>query len=152
MFTFHPLAESTRRRLIGDGVDPDSVAALVRMAVAEDLAGGFDVTSTATVPAGQRSVATFGARGTGTLAGIAVAAAVIDTVCGADASDFDYLADDGDQVVAGTDVARVEAPTRLLLTAERSALPALPPLGCRDADQAVGRRAAGQYGPGARHA
>lgn len=122
MFTFHPLAESTRRRLIGDGVDPDSVAALVRMAVAEDLAGGFDVTSTATVPAGQRSVATFGARGTGTLAGIAVAAAVIDTVCGADASDFDYLADDGDQVVAGTDVARVEAPTRLLLTAERSAL------------------------------
>ena len=122
MFTFHPLAESTRRRLIGDGVDPDSVAALVRMAVAEDLAGGIDVTSTATVPAGQRSVATFGARGTGTLAGIAVAAAVIDTVCGADASDFDYLADDGDQVVAGTDVARVEAPTRLLLTAERSAL------------------------------
>lgn len=122
MFTFHPLAESTRRRLIGGGVDPDSVAALVRMAVAEDLAGGIDVTSTATVPAEQRSMGTFGARGSGTLAGLAVAAAVIDTVCGPDASDFDYLADDGDDVIAGTDVARVEAPTRLLLTAERSAL------------------------------
>jgi nicotinate-nucleotide pyrophosphorylase (carboxylating) len=92
------------------------------MAVTEDLAGGIDVTSTATVPSEQRSMATFGARGSGTLAGLAVAAAVIDTVCGPDASDFDYLADDGEEVVAGTDVARVEAPTRLLLTAERSAL------------------------------
>lgn len=122
MFTFHPLSESTRSRLFDGGVDPDAVAALVRMTVAEDLAGGIDVTSTATVPAGQRSVATFGARGDGTLAGLGVAAAVIDAVCGPNASDFDYLADDGDAVVAGTDVARVEAPTLLLLTAERSAL------------------------------
>ncbi|MCU1368478.1 MAG: nadC [Ilumatobacteraceae bacterium] len=122
MFMLHPLAEETRRRLADGGVDADAVAAVVRMAVSEDLAGGIDVTSTATVPAGQRSMATFGARGRGTLAGLAVAAAVIDAVCGPDASDFDYLADDGDDVAAGTDIARVEAPTRLLLTAERSAL------------------------------
>ena len=122
MFTFHPLSELTRRRLSDADVDPDAVASLVRMAVAEDLAGGVDVTSTATVPVEQRSVATFGARGAGTLAGLAVAAAVIDAVCGADASDFDYLAEDGEEIVGGTDVARVEAPTRLLLTAERSAL------------------------------
>lgn len=122
MFTFHPLSEPTRRMLIAGGVDPDSVAALARMAVTEDLAGGIDVTSTATVPADQRSIATFGARKPGTLAGLAVAAAVIETVCGSEASDFDYLAADGDQVEAGADVARVVAPTRLLLTAERSAL------------------------------
>ncbi|MCU1396042.1 MAG: nadC [Ilumatobacteraceae bacterium] len=119
---FHPLGEVTRQRLADGGVDPDAVAALVRMAVAEDLAGGIDVTSTATVPADQRSVATFGARRPGTVAGLAVAAAVIDAVCGADASEFEYLADDGDDVAADTDIARVEAPTRLLLTAERSAL------------------------------
>ncbi len=122
MFVFHPLAEPTRRRLIEGGVDPDSVAAVARMAITEDLAGGIDVTSTATVPADQRSIATFGARGAGTLAGLAVAAAVIETVCGAEASDFDYLVADGDRVESGTDVARVVAPTRLLLTAERSAL------------------------------
>ena len=122
MFVFHPLAEPTRRRLIEGGVDPDSVAAVARMAITEDLAGGIDVTSTATVPADQRSIATFGARGAGTLAGLAVAAAVIETVCGAEASDFDYLVADGDRVESGSDVARVVAPTRLLLTAERSAL------------------------------
>lgn len=122
MFTFHPLSEPTRRLLIAGGVDPDAVAALARMAVAEDLAGGIDVTSTATVPADQRSIGTFGARKPGTLAGLAVAAAVIETVCGSEASDFAYLAADGDRVEADTEVARVEAPTRLLLTAERSAL------------------------------
>ena len=122
MFTYHPLSESVRRRLMDGGVDPDAVAAVARMAVAEDLAGGIDVTSTATVPATQRSIGTFGARKPGTLAGLAVAVAVIETVCGAEASDVDFLVADGDRVAAGTDVARVEAPTRLLLTAERSAL------------------------------
>ena len=122
MFQFHPLSESARRRLIEGAVDPDAVAALVRMAVTEDLAGGIDVTSTATVPADQRSMATFGARQAGTVAGLAVAAAVIDAVCGEQASDFVYLVADGDRVPAGCEVARVEAPTRLLLTAERSAL------------------------------
>ena len=84
--------------------------------------GGIDVTSEATVPARQRSVATFGSRDDGVVAGLPVAAAVIDAVCGPAASDFDYLVADGQHVVPGTDVARVTAPTRLLLTAERSAL------------------------------
>ena len=122
MFAFHPLSEETRRLLIGGGVDPDAVAALVRMAVTEDLAGGIDVTSAATVPSAQRSIATFGARKAGTVAGLPVAAAVIEAVCGAGASDVELLVADGDRVTAGTEVARVEAPTRSLLTAERSAL------------------------------
>ncbi|MET0910166.1 MAG: carboxylating nicotinate-nucleotide diphosphorylase [Ilumatobacteraceae bacterium] len=122
MFVVHPLAAATREQLIAGGLDPDAVAAIVRMAVAEDLMGGVDVTSVATVPAAQRSVATFGARGDGVVAGLPVAAAVIDAVCGPAASDFDHLVDDGERVVPGTDIARVTAPTRQLLTAERSAL------------------------------
>jgi nicotinate-nucleotide pyrophosphorylase (carboxylating) len=122
MFTFHPLSPATRERLIAGGLDPDDVAALVRATVAEDLIGGVDVTSAATVPAAQRSVATFGARRDGVVAGLAIAAAVVEAVCGPAASDMVYLVADGQRVVAGTDVARVTAPTRALLTAERSSL------------------------------
>jgi nicotinate-nucleotide pyrophosphorylase (carboxylating) len=122
VFVLHPISSDTRGRLLAARLDPDAIAALVRMAVTEDLMGGVDVTSVATIPADQRSVATFGARKPGVVAGLAVAAAAIDAVCGEAASDFEYLAADGDRVEAGSDVARVTAPTRLLLTAERTAL------------------------------
>ena len=122
MFVFHPLSTATRDTLIAAGLDPDALSALVRMAVQEDLMGGIDVTSTATIPEDQRSVATFGAREAGVVAGLSVVAAVIETVCGSSASEFEYLVDDATRVDAGTDVARVTAPTRLLLTAERTAL------------------------------
>lgn len=119
---FHPLSADTRARLIAQGLDPDAVAGLVRGAITEDLAGGFDVTSAATVPGGQRSRGVFAARQAGTIAGLAVAAAVIDTVCGERSSEMDYLVEDGERVTPGTVVATVEAPTLLLLTAERTAL------------------------------
>lgn len=122
MFVPHPLSEATRVRLMAGGLDPDAVSAIVRAAVAEDLMGGDDVTSIATIPSGQRSTATFTARGPGVIAGTTVAAAVIDTVCGGDASEFEYLVADGQRVEPGTDVARVTASTTLLLTAERTAL------------------------------
>ncbi len=122
MFVFHPISSDTRERLLAAGLDPDAVAALVRMAVAEDLMGGVDVTSVATIPADQRSVATFGTRKAGVVAGLCVAAAAVDAVCGDAASHFEYLVADGDRVAAGAEVARVTAPTRLLLTAERTAL------------------------------
>ena len=51
-----PAVRGHPHRLLAAGLDPDAVAALVRMAVAEDLMGGIDVTSVATVPADQRSV------------------------------------------------------------------------------------------------
>ena len=122
MFRFHPLSTDTCERLLAGGLDPDAVATVVHVAVAEDLMGGQDVTSIATVPADQRSVATFGSRQAGVVAGLSVAAAVIEAVCGSEASEFEYLVDDGARVTPGTEVARVTAPTRLLLTAERSAL------------------------------
>lgn len=122
MFVLHPIADDTRRRLLGAGLDPDWVSQLVRMAVSEDLMGGVDVTSVATIPPRQRSIATFGARAHGVVAGLAVAAATIDVVCGSEASDVEYLTDDGAQVEPGQAVARVTAPTQLMLTAERTAL------------------------------
>ena len=122
MFTFHPLSERTRGELLAGGLDPDAVSALVRMAVSEDLMGGIDVTSVATIPQGHRSVATFGARGPGVVAGLGVAAAVVDAVCGDEASEFERLVDDGSRVARGNVLARVTGPTRSLLTAERSAL------------------------------
>ncbi len=122
MFTFHPISSDTRDRLLAGGIDPDAVAAVVRMAVAEDLMGGTDVTSMATVPAQQRSVGSFGARRDGVVAGLAVAAATIDAVCADEVSDVEYLVADGARVGPGDVVARVTAPTRGLLTAERTAL------------------------------
>jgi nicotinate-nucleotide pyrophosphorylase (carboxylating) len=56
------------------------------------------------------------------VAGVPLAAAVIDTVCGTEASDVHTFVAEGDRVEAGQVVASVEAPTRLLLTAERTAL------------------------------
>ena len=50
----HPLSEPTRARLAVAGLDPDDVAALVRAAVREDLGGGVDATSVATVDGSAR--------------------------------------------------------------------------------------------------
>jgi nicotinate-nucleotide pyrophosphorylase (carboxylating) len=108
--------------LIEGGLDPDAIAQIVRSALAEDLMGGRDVTSVATIPVDQRSTAVFATRADGVVAGLAVVAAVVDTVCGASASRFGYLVADGDRVRAGDQVATVVAPTRSLLTAERTAL------------------------------
>ncbi len=121
-FAFHPLSDLTRAALSVGGLDPDHVAALVRMTVSEDLAGGIDVTSVATVPIEQRSAGEFVARRAGVVAGLAVAAAVVEAVCGADAISFEAQSNDGDRVAPGQVLAVVEAPTRSLLTAERSAL------------------------------
>ena len=122
MFVFHPLSERTRRMLIDGGLDPDAVASTVRNAVTEDLMGGVDVTSAATIPSDHRSTATFGARQDGVISGLSVVAAVIETVCGEAASEFHAMVPDGSHVGVGTKVAEVTAPTRLLLTAERTAL------------------------------
>lgn len=116
------MSTATRDRLIAGGLDPDHVAGLVRATVSEDLMGGIDVTSAATIAADHRSVAIFAVRKPGVVAGLPIAAGVIEAVCGDTASDFEYLAADGDRVAPGQHLARVTAPTRQLLTAERTAL------------------------------
>jgi nicotinate-nucleotide pyrophosphorylase (carboxylating) len=122
VFVFHPLSAATRQLLLDAGLDPDGVAAIVRMAVAEDLMGGVDVTSVATIPAVHRSTAVFGTRADGVVAGLPVAVAAVEAVCGDAVADVTLEVADGTRISRGDVVARVTAPTRLLLTAERTAL------------------------------
>jgi nicotinate-nucleotide pyrophosphorylase (carboxylating) len=103
------------------GLDPAAVESLVRSTVAEDLDGGVDVTSAATVPAQQRSVLDLVARGTGVAAGVPVAAAVFDAVSEGDA-EIQVVTADGTRVSRGDVLLTARGRTRDLLTAERTAL------------------------------
>jgi nicotinate-nucleotide pyrophosphorylase (carboxylating) len=114
-------AAAIRQRLVAAGLDPDYVARLVKLTVEEDLAGGIDATSDATVPAEARSVADFAARKAGVVAGLPVAAAVLDFVSGGDIS-VEFRVEDGASVPAGAVLLTVSGRTRDLLTAERSTL------------------------------
>jgi len=105
----------------GVGLDPAHVEALIRAAIAEDLDGGIDVTSAATVPAEQRSVLDLVARASGVVAGVPVAAAAYDVVSGGDAS-IDLVTADGTRVADGDVLLTVRGRTRDLLTAERTSL------------------------------
>ena len=78
------LSDGVSAGLRAAGLDPGYVEALVRATVAEDLAGGVDVTSAATVPEQQRSTMDLVARAAGVSAGGPVAAAVFDLVSGGD--------------------------------------------------------------------
>ena len=103
------------------GVDPAYVEDLVTRAVAEDLAGGVDVTSAATVPADLLGTGAFTPRAAGTVAGLGAALAVLDVVLG-DRLEVLSIGRDGDAAVPGTPVLEVRGPVRDLLTAERTAL------------------------------
>ena len=116
------VSAGTAARLVAAGLDPDLVADVIARTVAEDLDGGVDVTSVSTVPAGQRSTVTFGARADGCLAGLDIACAVVETVCGPGNVTIERVKSDGDRVRTGDVIARVTAPTRRMLTAERTAL------------------------------
>ena len=97
----------------------DSVQALIELAIAEDLAGGEDITSNATIPENQNSIAEFVNRAPGVIAGIDVAVQVL-TYLGI--NDVTRLVNDGDEVPAGTLLLTARGNTRKLLLAERTAL------------------------------
>jgi len=107
-------------KLSGAGLDPALIADLAAAALAEDLAGGTDVTTAATVPATARGRGDLVARSPGVVAGLPVAAAVF-ALTSADL-DCAELAADGELVGAGQPVLRVTGPVRAILTAERTAL------------------------------
>jgi nicotinate-nucleotide pyrophosphorylase (carboxylating) len=115
-------------QLVAVGLDPDEVEQLVRAALAEDLGGGVDVTTAATVPAGQRRAADVVARAPGVVAGLPVAAAVFACLDQAGLGDAtsgvttDAVRADGDRVQPGDVVLTVTGPTIALLTGERTAL------------------------------
>ena len=107
-------------KLSSVGLDPDLVAGLAAAALAEDLAGGTDVTTAATVPAAASGRGDLVARTPGVAAGLQVAEAVF-TLASAELDCAELVAD-GDRVAAGQPVLRVTGPVRPILTAERTAL------------------------------
>ncbi len=115
------ISDVVRLRLTDAGLDPADVERLIAVAVDEDLDGGVDVTTVATVPIGQRSTLDLVARAPGIAAGVPVAAAVFDYVCGSDAR-VRLLISDGVPVVAGDVLLSVTGATHPLLQAERPAL------------------------------
>ncbi len=112
------LTGPTLEALAKAGLDPALVGALAVRALEEDLAGGVDVTSVATVPEDLVGTASFVPREAGVVAGVAVAMACFDVV---GPLTWDLVRGDG-PAAAGETVLQVSGPVRTLLTAERSAL------------------------------
>jgi nicotinate-nucleotide pyrophosphorylase (carboxylating) len=92
---------------------------LVQAALAEDLAGGVDVTSTATIDADAQLWAEFVARESGVVAGIEMAQAVLTEV---GVAGIEVLVQEGALVNAGDVLIRVSGNARAILLAERTAL------------------------------
>ena len=92
---------------------------LVKAALAEDLAGGVDVTSTATISADAKLQAEFVARESGVVAGIEMAQAVLTEV---GVAGIEVLVQEGDLVSAGDVLIKVSGNARAILLAERTAL------------------------------
>jgi nicotinate-nucleotide pyrophosphorylase (carboxylating) len=92
---------------------------LIKRALAEDLDGGEDITSVATVSGTERVVADFVVRTGGVIAGVDMAAAVLEEV---GLTDISKLVADGSRASAGTAIITVRGDTRAILLAERTAL------------------------------
>jgi nicotinate-nucleotide pyrophosphorylase (carboxylating) len=116
------------QQLVAAGLSVDDVLWLIQRAIDEDLDGGVDVTTVATVPLEQRATLDLVARRPGIAAGIPVAAAVFSVMSG-DAVSIRYGKSDGDMVQVGDVLISVTGPTHELLRAERPALNLLGRLG-----------------------
>ena len=92
---------------------------LIKRALAEDLQGGEDITSVATVSGDEKVVADFVSRKAGVIAGIEMAQAVLEEV---GLTDIEVLIHDGESVHAGQVLMTVRGDTRAILLAERTAL------------------------------
>ncbi|WP_410876832.1 carboxylating nicotinate-nucleotide diphosphorylase [Nocardia sp. A7] len=103
-------------------LDRDELLTLIRTALDEDLRYGPDVTTVATVGADAVSKASVVSRQHGTVAGLDVGLLVLDEVLGAGTYEITARVVDGTRVEPGTSVLSIVAPTRGLLTAERTML------------------------------
>ena len=128
MGTVGTIDSQIEQQLVAAGLSVDDVLWLIQRAIDEDLDGGVDVTTVATVPLEQRSTLDLVARRPGIAAGIPVAAAVFSVMSG-DAVSIRYGKSDGDMVQVGDVLISVTGPTHELLRAERPALNLLGRLG-----------------------
>ena len=101
------------------GLSPNHIFQQVKDAIAEDLAGGEDVTSNATISDSQLSTADFISKTDGVVSGLHVVAAVLE-YCGV--NNYEVLVDEGMQVKSGKVLITAQGNTKKLLLAERTAL------------------------------
>ena len=99
-------------------LEPNDIE-LIKMALAEDLAGGLDITSVSTISESATSTGDFVARKDGVIAGIKMAEAVLREV---GLNEITLLKSDGDKVKANDVLIKVSGNTRKILLAERTAL------------------------------
>jgi nicotinate-nucleotide pyrophosphorylase (carboxylating) len=105
-----------------DSDELNEARATIARGLAEDLRYGPDVTSLATVPADATTKASMVSRQAGVAAGVDVALLVLDEVIGAGEYGVLSRVDDGTRLEPGDALLVLEAPTRGLLTAERTML------------------------------
>ena len=103
-----------------DDLNPLLVDEAVRRALQEDLGRAGDITTQATVPAGQTAELAIVARRPGRISGLPLARAAFVTLD--PTVTFTASCADGDAVEPGTVIARVAGPARAILSAERVAL------------------------------
>jgi nicotinate-nucleotide pyrophosphorylase (carboxylating) len=103
------------------GLDPAAVTALIDAAFAEDMGPEGDVTTLATIPAGQLATGDVVARADGVVAGLPVAEAAFARLSGGRLT-VERRAKDGEHVAKGDVLMTVTGPVRDLLTAERTVL------------------------------
>jgi nicotinate-nucleotide pyrophosphorylase (carboxylating) len=113
------LSSQLQKQLKSVGLNSGEIEGLVLAAISEDLDGGIDITSTATIPANQISIAEFRARKAGVVSGILVAAAVLEVQ---GITDYIICCGDGSWVEAGDVILEARGNTRSLLLTERTAL------------------------------
>jgi nicotinate-nucleotide pyrophosphorylase (carboxylating) len=92
---------------------------IIKRAIAEDLAGGEDITTVATIAGTSQSTADFVARKDGVIAGIEMAQGVLEEV---GLTNIALYVSDGDRVSTGKVLLTVRGDTRAILLAERTAL------------------------------
>ena len=101
------------------GLSPNHIFQQVKDAISEDLAGGQDLTSVATITQSQVSTADFTTRTSGVVSGLHVVAAVLE-YCGV--NHYEVLVDEGAKVSAGKVLITAQGNTQKILLAERTAL------------------------------
>ena len=112
------ISQSLSKLISDQGLNPDAINSKVSEALSEDFVTD-DLTSQATITEAQMSNASFVTRKSGVIAGCLVAAAVLEQ-CGI--KEYELLVKDGQEVSANTELIRLNAETRSILKAERTAL------------------------------
>ncbi|MEK6648766.1 MAG: carboxylating nicotinate-nucleotide diphosphorylase [Actinomycetota bacterium] len=116
---FAEISSQTRQDLRGVSLDPEQVVELILRAYKEDLEGGEDLTSVASIPVGHQSIGEFRTRAVGVVAGIGVVKAALELV---GVTEIEVSIHCAHRVEVGTVLLTARGNTRALLLAERTAL------------------------------